>query len=82
VTTARSPWQLVPFNDTPNNGGEYKVWVTLRANYVCSTTSAIVDCGPKKQGQPTGSSEVQQDGQFQGPGCRPEIDTRFWDKPR
>src|SRR5438552_11499267 len=25
--------QLWPFNDTPNPGGEYKVWVTLLVNY-------------------------------------------------
>lgn len=25
--------QLAPFNDTPNNGGEYKVWVTLVEDY-------------------------------------------------
>jgi len=25
--------QLFPFNDTPNPGGEYKVWVTLFSNY-------------------------------------------------
>jgi len=30
--------QLMPFNDTPNNGGEYKVWVTLRANTCARTT--------------------------------------------
>ena len=35
--------QLFPFNDTPNNGGVYKVWVTFLEDYVCSL--AVVDCG-------------------------------------
>jgi hypothetical protein len=42
--------QLMPFNDTPNNGGEYKVWVTLLVDYVCNDDLTIVDCGPKKGG--------------------------------
>ena len=42
--------QLMPFNDTPNPGGEYKVWVTLLADYVCASDLSKVDCGPKKQG--------------------------------
>jgi len=25
--------QLAPFNDTPNNGGEYKVWITRLSDY-------------------------------------------------
>jgi hypothetical protein len=25
--------QLIPFADTPNNGGEYKVWITLQSAY-------------------------------------------------
>lgn len=35
--------QLMPYNDTPNNGGVYKVWVTSIANYQCSLS--VVDCG-------------------------------------
>src|SRR2546428_92265 len=39
--------QLMPFDDTPNPGGEYKVWVTLLDNYVCANNLSLVDCGPK-----------------------------------
>src|SRR5215471_4978348 len=35
--------QLMPYDDTPNPGGVYKVWVTLLSNYVCDVT--VVDCG-------------------------------------
>src|SRR5262245_40602083 len=35
--------QLMPYKDTPNPGGVYKVWATLASNYVCSLN--VVDCG-------------------------------------
>ena len=35
--------QLMPYSDTPNNGGVYKVWATLASNYLCSLN--VVDCG-------------------------------------
>ena len=35
--------QLVPYNDTPNNGGVYKAWVTPVGDYQCDLT--VVDCG-------------------------------------
>jgi hypothetical protein len=45
--------QLMPYLDTPNNGGVYKVWVTLVDNYLAgcnmqgvSNGLAVVDCGP------------------------------------
>lgn len=28
VATVGTPVQLMPYDDTPNNGGEYKVWLT------------------------------------------------------
>jgi hypothetical protein len=44
--------QLVPYLDTPNNGGEYKAWATPVANYLegCSALGvadglSVVDCG-------------------------------------
>jgi len=37
--------QLMPYLDTPNPGGVYKVWATLVENYRCSL--ALVDCGFK-----------------------------------
>jgi hypothetical protein len=45
--------QLMPYLDTPNNGGVYKVWVTLVENYLdgCAMQGVangldVVDCGP------------------------------------
>ena len=71
--------QLMPFNDTPNNGGEYKVWVTLRANYVCSNNLSIVDCGPKKQGAAHGFiPKFSKTDNFKVRGVPREIDTRFF----
>lgn len=35
--------QLMPYSDTPNNGGVYKVWMTSVLNYQCPL--AVRDCG-------------------------------------
>lgn len=35
--------QLMPYLDTPNKGGVYKVWITFTEDYVCSLD--VVDCG-------------------------------------
>ena len=40
--------QLMPYNDTPNNGGEYKTWATPVGNYTCPLTA--VDCGSNTHG--------------------------------
>ena len=37
--------QLMPYSDTPNPGGVYKVWATRDFNYLCSLN--VVDCGYK-----------------------------------
>lgn len=37
--------QLIPYNDTPNNGGVYKAWATQIGNYLCKGDLTIVDCG-------------------------------------
>jgi hypothetical protein len=44
--------QLMPYLDTPNNGGVYKVWATLEADYLAGCAAlgvpnglAVVDCG-------------------------------------
>lgn len=44
--------QLMPYADTPNNGGEYKAWATPVANYLdgCNTLGvanglSVIDCG-------------------------------------
>src|SRR6266487_4529168 len=36
--------QLMPYNDTPNPGGEYKVWVTMVSDYACFPDLSQVDC--------------------------------------
>src|SRR5213594_3308102 len=72
--------QLIPFDDTPNNGGEYKVWVTLLANYVCANDLSKVDCGPKKQGAAHGFvPRYTKTDNFKVRGGAREIDTRFFD---
>jgi hypothetical protein len=40
--------QLMPYNNTPNNGGEYKAWATPVGNYTCPLTA--VDCGSDTHG--------------------------------
>jgi hypothetical protein len=70
--------QLMPFNDTPNNGGEYKVWVTMLDDYQCNNDLSIVDCGPKKGGSAHGfvPRHTKTDN-FKVRGGPREIDTRF-----
>src|SRR5207237_1293061 len=36
--------QLMPFDDTPNRGGVYKVWATPIENYACDLSTDTVDC--------------------------------------
>jgi hypothetical protein len=72
--------QLMPFNDTPNPGGEYKVWVTLLEDYVCNNNLSIVDCGPKKGGAAHGFvPRHSKTDNFKVRGGPREIDTRFRD---
>jgi hypothetical protein len=72
--------QLMPFNDTPNPGGEYKVWVTLLDDYVCANNLTLVDCGAKRQGAAHGfvPRHTKTDN-FKVRGGPREIDTRFRD---
>jgi len=72
--------RLMPFDDTPNPGGEYKVWVTLLDDYVCENNLNLVDCGPKKQGAAHGfiPRHTKTDN-FKVRGGPREIDTRFRD---
>jgi len=73
--------QLMPYSDTPNPGGEYKVWATLASNYVCSLS--VIDCGyvkgpdGMKHGFVPGDSKT--DNFKVGEAVGQEIDTRFWD---
>ena len=80
--------QLFPFNDTPNNGGEYKAWATSLANYLAGCEALgvsngldVVDCGfangqnGSKHGFIPSDSKTDN---FKVKGqVAPEIDTRF-----
>jgi hypothetical protein len=80
--------QLFPFNDTPNNGDEYKAWATSLANYLAGCEALgvsngldVVDCGfangqnGSKHGFIPGDSKTDN---FKVKGqVAPEIDTRF-----
>ena len=52
VDHAATTVQLMPYLDTPNHGGVYKVWATLESNYLAGCTAlgksnglSLVDCG-------------------------------------
>ena len=72
--------QLMPYNDTPNNGGEYKVWVTMVDDDLCNSDLTIVDCGAKREGTAHGvvPRHSKTDNYKVRGGIR-EIDTRFHD---
>jgi len=72
------PVQLLPYEDTPNNGGEYKAWLTLLDNYGCKTDLSIVDCAPNTHGFVPSDSKT--DNFKVGPRAPHEIDTRFYDE--
>jgi hypothetical protein len=67
------------FDDTPNNGGVYKVWMTPLAQYQCDVT--VVDCGNTNgsNGYKHGfvPSDSKTDNFKVGNGAM-EIDTRFY----
>ena len=48
--------QLFPYNDTPNNGGEFKAWATPVGSYVCPLT--VVDCSSGTHGFINSSSKT------------------------
>jgi hypothetical protein len=70
--------QLMPYLDTPNAGGVYKVWATLVSNYQCS--SNIVDCGYKPGSNVHGfaPSDSKTDNYKVKAKVAQEIDTRFY----
>lgn len=72
--------QLMPYDDTPNPGGEYKVWVTMLEDYICADNLALVDCGAKRGGAAHGfvPRHSKTDNYKVRGGIR-EIDTRFFD---
>lgn len=83
--------QLMPYLDTPNNGGVYKVWVTLAGDYLegCARQGIInglnvVDCGPilrRLGGVAHGfiPAESKTDNYKVKEGNPREIDVRFYD---
>ncbi|GAB4390809.1 MAG: hypothetical protein Kow0025_25350 [Thermodesulfovibrionales bacterium] len=83
--------QLFPYNDTPNKGGVYKVWVTLVEDYLegCALQGVmdglnVVDCGPfdrRSGGVAHGfiPAESKTDNFKVGEGPPQEIDVRFFD---
>lgn len=69
------PVQLLPYNDTPNNGGEYKAWATPVGNYTCPLTA--VDCNSNTHGFQHDFSKTD-NFKVKSKTVR-EIDTRFHD---
>lgn len=67
--------QLMPYNDTPNKGNEYKAWATPVGDYLCSLT--VVDCGLGVHGFQHGFSKTD-NFKVKVSNVR-EIDTRFID---
>lgn len=80
--------QLMPYNDTPNNGGVYKAWATTEANYLSGCTQlgksnglALVDCGYKAGVAVHGfiPAASKTDNYKVKASLAQEIDTRFYD---
>jgi hypothetical protein len=67
--------QLIPYNDTPNPGGEYKVWVTRVEDYACALD--IVDCGRTGNNFHGFIPRHCKTDNFKVGGAPREIDTRF-----
>lgn len=79
--------QLMPYNDTPNPGGEYKVWITTVEDFLLgcrelgvSNGLEVVDCGAKTKGNAHGFiPRHSKTDNFKVGGGIMEIDTRFHD---
>ncbi len=67
--------QLMPFNDTPNPGGEYKVWATRVEDYACDL--AVVDCGKTGNNFHGFVPRHSKTDNYKVRGTPLEIDTRF-----
>jgi hypothetical protein len=78
--------QLMPYNDTPNNGNEYKAWVTYVEDFLdaCAANGvtnglAVVDCGLGRRGNFHGFlGRHSKTDNFKVGGDPLEIDTRFY----
>jgi len=80
--------QLIPYDDTPNPGGEYKAWVTRVADFLAGCAALgvpnglnVVDCG-RSAGNLHGfvPRNTKTDNFKVGPTNNLEIDTRFLDE--
>jgi hypothetical protein len=69
--------QLMPFANTPNKGGVYKVWATALTNYACYPNLAAVDCAGGTHGFAPSLSKTD-NYKIRVSAVR-EIDTRFLD---
>jgi hypothetical protein len=69
--------QLMPYDDTPNPGGEYKVWATMVSDYACFPDLSKVDCTVRgsKHGFIPADSKTDN---YKVGGSPVEIDTRFY----
>jgi hypothetical protein len=78
--------QLMPYADTPNNGNEYKAWVTYVEDFLdaCAANGipnglSVVDCGLGRRGNFHGFlGRHSKTDNFKVGGQPLEIDTRFW----
>jgi hypothetical protein len=66
--------QLMPYDDTPNPGGEYKAWLTPVTKYVCPLDMVTCDLG--RNGFINSESKTDN---FKVGSFAHEIDARFWD---
>jgi hypothetical protein len=78
--------QLIPFADTPNNGGEYKAWATPVADFLAgcaglgvSNGLAVVDCGRAAGNLHGFVPRHSKTDNFKVNGVNREIDTHFLD---
>lgn len=78
--------QLIPYLNTPNNGGVYKAWATKVGDYLAGCTELgvsngldVVDCGGPSGGNFHGfvASDSKTDNFKVKTGCNREIDTTF-----
>jgi len=78
--------QLMPYDDTPNPGGEYKVWVTYKEDFIAGCALLgfagdpleAVSCGPKSKGNAHGFlPRHSKTDNFKVRGSIREIDTIF-----
>ena len=68
-----TPVQLMPYNDTPNPGGEYKAWLTPADKYLCPLDE--VTCESGRNGFINSESKTDN---FKVKSIPDEIDTRFY----